>query len=518
MRTMRHVLGAVAAAALLATASGQAAAAAPTPGTGPEAGGTTVSLENPVDVSFRHVSVGGGFMLALDSHGRVWGWGNNAAGQLGNGTRNTMPTRPVMATMPEGQTFSQVDAGKDHALGLTTSGSVMAWGNNHFGERGVPAAYKDGLIPRPVTTVGGSSISAGERHSLLAGSDGAAWAWGRGTSGELGQGISMNPNNGDSRVPLKVVGSDGLHVKQVSAGQVHSVALDSTGSAWAWGFNDSGALGDGTAATRYSATKVKQGDVKFTQISAGMAFSMAVSTTGDLYGWGTNWRGQLGDGTKKKKHEVPVRVEAPAGVTFSKVSAGDAHTIALSTTGEIYGWGWNSFGQVGNDAPLSTNTPQKVVAPKGLTFTDVAAGGDSSAAVASDGSVYTWGHNDEGQLGNGTMKDSRVPVKAAMPTVTVTKVSFGGEAGTDLRQSGSTLSVVTPRHAPGKVDVTVDWTLDGVAQKPVVLADGFTFAAAPTPTVTPTPTPTDTPTHGRPTHPSTQPSASRPTTLPRTGC
>jgi alpha-tubulin suppressor-like RCC1 family protein len=482
----------VALSALLVTGgSGAAIAAPPTPSSGPSVGGTTVS-GTVTGVTFTQVSAGSEHSLAVGSDGNTYAWGFNNLGQLGNNSTADSDV-PVLVTLPAGVKFTQVSARYRHSLGLATNGKIYAWGDNFFGQLG-NSSKTDSHVPVLVTMPAGvtfTHVSAGGEYSLAVDSAGDVYAWGHNNLGQLGNGTIT-----DSDAPGLVTRPAGVTFKQVSAGGSHSLALDPNGNAWAWGYNLYGQLGDGSTADSHVPVAVSMpANVTFTQVSAGALHSLAVGSNGNAYGWGANFYGQLGNSTITNSHS-PVAVPAPGdGAKFTQVSAGNFHSLAVDSNGNSFGWGNNSNGQLGNTTTANSDAPLLVTVPSGVTFTQMSAGGTHSLAVGSDGKAYAWGDNTYGQLGNNTLTDSHVPVPVYGPVV-VTGVSFDGVPGTGLlSQPAGTWSVVTPAHTSGAVDVLVSYTQFGVAGTEVT-AGGFTFAAAPVATLAATGSPTPYPAIG----------------------
>ena len=230
-------------------------------------------------------------------------------------------------------------------------------------------------------------------------------------------------------------------------------------------------------------------EAPFTEVSVGEAYSLALDTQGRAWAWGRNQVGQLGNGSTWDA-DVPRAVTMPPGVTFKQVSAGDTHSLALDTDGKAWEWGQGMYGQLGIDSTEDALTPVEVPMPAGMLPAYVYAGHLHSLAIDTQGDAWAWGSNFHGQLGDGSSADSDVPVPVRMPgadaTVMVTEVLFGDALGEGLTDNGDgTVSVTTPAHAPGAVDVTLGWTVNGVVQEPVVYPDGFTFVEpAVVPTVT----------------------------------
>jgi len=275
------------------------------------------------------VSAGGSHSLVLGSDGKVYAWGANGYGQLGDGTL-TDRTRPVAVgagEIPSGVMITEVRAGRDHSLGLGSDGKVYAWGRNASGQLG------DGTVEsrsQPVAVLVGSvrysGLAAGRFHSLALATDGKVYGWGGNGFGQLGNGSTDNQ--------LEPVWASGLSVsaRSVSAGWVHSVVLGVDGKAYSWGGNASGQLGDGTVEERSVAVAVVgiSGDLK--SVVAGGEYSLGLGEDGVVYGWGSNESGQLGDGTKVNRRSAVagLRGEIRNGLLVGSVSAGAQHALILA--------------------------------------------------------------------------------------------------------------------------------------------------------------------------------------------
>ena len=194
----------------------------------------------------------------------------------------------------------------------------------------------------------------------------------------------------------------------------HTCGVTTTGDIYCWGFNGRGQLGDNSQAIRYVPTLVQAPGVTFQTVSAGGQHTCAVASTGDAYCWGRNEFGRLGDGTTTDR-TAPVRVAPPAGVTFTAVSAGAGHSCALATGGNVYCWGSNYYGQLGDGSGNDQDSPSLVQAPAGVTFTAVTTGSFHSCGLATSGAVYCWGSGGAGQLGDNTTTDAATPVQASAP-------------------------------------------------------------------------------------------------------
>ena len=327
--------------------------------------------------------------------------------------------------------------------------------------------------------------------SLAVGSDGNAYAWGDNRYGELGDGKPDNGMTNWRTTPVMVekpsdAPADFTYV-QVSAGSRHSLALSSDGNAYAWGWNPYDQLGDGTTTPRITPGRVSKPantppDFTYIQVSAGCQHSLALGSDGNAYAWGSNYAGQLADGTETDQ-TTPVKVRSPAGTpadfTYTQVNAGNTHSLAVGSDGNAYAWGCNQQGALGNNTASwfgdANPVPMRVRDPanpadkdQGLKATQVSSGFNHSLAVGSDGNAYAWGSNDTGQLGDDTTNDKSAPVPVAFNLqLVITSVRFDQTLVSGLtRGDGSSATVTTPAHAPGTVTVSVDYTLGGAPKTP----------------------------------------------------
>ena len=337
---------------------------------------------------------------------------------------------------------------------------------------------------------GGKDDNTG--FSLAVGSDGNAYAWGNNIQSQLGDGTIV-----PRYTPVKVnkptypdMPADFTYV-QVSAGGYHSLAIGSDGNAYAWGDNSYSQLGDGTSTSRTTPVKVSKPtstptNFTYVQVSAGQFHSLAMGSDGNAYAWGNNSRGQIGDGTETTRY-TPVKVnkptypDMPADFTYVQVSAGGDHSLAVGSDGYAYAWGKNEYGELGihsHGVYTDSFVPERVRDPanpndasKGLKATQVSGGNVHSLAVGSDGYAYAWGYNRSGQLGNDSISkwdDSIVPVPVVFNLqLVITGVRFDLTPVSDLKRGdGSSVTVLTPAHAPGTVSVSVNYTLGGAPQQP----------------------------------------------------
>ncbi|MGH1491992.1 MAG: RCC1 domain-containing protein, partial [Acidimicrobiales bacterium] len=308
---------------------------------------------------------------------------------------------------------------------MKTNGQVNCWGGNFYGQLG-NATEDASNTPVAVKAVGGSGvlglakgIVAGVDHSCALLRSGRVNCWGSNFAGELGDGT----NDGSTTpVVVQAVGGGGdlTRIKQIDAGN-HSCALSLTGQVVCWGFNDHGQLGDGTNDNRNTPVFVDDGTLgeltKVKQTAGGGTYTCALLTNGRVNCWGSNFAGELGDGTTNQSN-VPVAVKAVGGggelTRVKQIAAGVSHACALLTNGRVNCWGYNGAGGLGDGTNTDSSTPVVVQAVGGggeLTrVKQITAGVDQTCALLTNGRVTCWGSNVDGELGDGTNTDSNTPV------------------------------------------------------------------------------------------------------------
>ena len=307
-----------------------------------------------------------------------------------------------------------------------------AWGYNGSGQLGNGTSTSYSAMPLQVSGLGGvTAIAAGASHSLAVKSDGTAWGWGFNFYGQLGNGTSGNGTN--SATPVQVTGLSGATA--IAGGYAHSLAVKFDGTAWGWGLNSSGQLGNGTNTSSSTPLQVS-GVTGVTAIAAGYAHSLAAKSDGTAWGWGLNNNGQLGNGTNASS-TTPVQASGLSGVTAVASQAEANHSLAVKSDGTVWAWGLNNYGQLGNGTTSGSTPNPTAVQVSGLSgVSAIAAGANHSLALKTDGTVWAWGYNATGQLGNGTTINSSIPVQVSGLSE-VTAIAAGSSHSLAVKSDGT---------------------------------------------------------------------------------
>ncbi|HEY0170521.1 MAG TPA: chitobiase/beta-hexosaminidase C-terminal domain-containing protein, partial [Pyrinomonadaceae bacterium] len=385
---------------------------------------------------------------AVRNDGTVWGWGSAMSGQLGDGTGSTTTVVPVLVYDFGGATA--VAAGGSHTLALKADGTVWGWGENRGGQLGFTEQF-GGSRSRPVQVPGVSSVAgivAGGGHNLALKTDGTVWAWGANGSGQVGNG-SYTEKSPDA---AQVAGLS--NVKAVAAGPAYSLAVKHDGTVWGWGSNYYGNTHTGVLGLPVNSfstpTPVQiSGVTNVASVAAGGTHVVALKNDGTVWTWGGDQFGQLGDGGGTGPGGTTPRQVSLSNV--AAVSAGFEHALALRADGTVWSWGHNVGGTLGDGTTADRNAPVQV--SLGAAAVGLDAGPQHSAAVLADGSVRTWGTNGSGQLGDRTRVDRNAPVQVSGPFPVATP-NFSPDGGSFQYPNGVMLTCDTP-------GAVIHYTTDG---------------------------------------------------------
>jgi alpha-tubulin suppressor-like RCC1 family protein len=363
--------------------------------------------------------VAGGYYytLLIKWDGTLWAWGDNDSGQLGDTTTSDRSSPVQVGDIID---WVSVAGGTGHTVAIRQDGSLWAWGRNNVGQLGYTASETCGSDPcqtyprRVGSDYDWVAVTAGSQHNIALKEDGTLWAWGWNEYGTLGLGNLGTTDTTDRSVPTQIgFESDWAAIE---AGYQHTLALKEDGSLHAWGRNHLGQLGyTASQACNFSDCQsypwMVGTDYDWVLISGGEYFSTAVKSGGQMYAWGNNDWGQLGMG------DTTIRYTPTPGLLGNvvSISAGKEFAVALTTTGLFYSWGINTNGQLGYTS-TDTCTGGACQQSPGLIGTDtdwdsMSAGGGHTIAFKDNGELWAWGMNNNGQLGDGTTAPSAIPIQ-----------------------------------------------------------------------------------------------------------
>jgi len=328
---------------------------------------------------------------------KIWSWGYNLRGQLGDNT-NTSRITPV-SIFGTNKTFCHISAGYYHSSAIDYKGKVWGWGYNLYGHLGDNTTVTK---KTPVAVYGNKTfcyIGAGYRHTIAIDYQGKAWSWGWNSYGHLGDNTIIS-----RLTPVAICGNKTFCY--IGVGQHHNSAIDHSGQAWTWGQNNKGQIGDNTIISRLTPVSIHGSKKTFCHISVEYYHSTAIDYRGKVWGWGYNNHGQLGNNSTTNLC-TPVAVYG--NKTFCYISTGVYHTMAIDFRGKIWTWGFNQYGELGNNTTTQHLTPIAICGNK--TFCYISSGYYYSTAIDYQGKVWVWGQNNYGQLGDNTMTSRRTPIR-----------------------------------------------------------------------------------------------------------
>jgi alpha-tubulin suppressor-like RCC1 family protein len=281
-----------------------------------------------------------------------------------------------------------IAAEKERSLVVVGGGKVKAWGNNQFGQLG-DGTTTDRYTPvEAVVLTNIASVAAGAYHSLALRNDGKVWSWGKNDHGQLGDGTLF-----ESHVPKQINGLS--NIISIVAGFDYSLALKNDGTVWAWGGNLWGVLGDGTYVDKFQPLQVSNLS-GIISIVAGTEHCLALKSDGTVWSWGWNASGCLGDGSNVAKRSAAAQIPSLSGITAIAAN-GSYHSLALKNDGTVWTWGDNFYGQLGDGTSIEKSIPTQLASLTNVT--SIGTGERHSFAVRIDGGLWAWGWNGNGQLG-----------------------------------------------------------------------------------------------------------------------
>ena len=381
------------------------------------------------------IAAGARHSLAIRCDGAVVAWGRNTSGELGDGLKTNSSTPVLVKGLGPGSGVIAVDgnappisvtspSGFGHSVALKSNGAVFGWGNNASGEVGNGTLTTPVLKPVPVTGLGAGSgvvaIAAGGSFTLALESNGTVLSWGHDTSGELGDGNSGPGHDRDTPGQVSGLGA-GSDVTAIAAGTAFGMALKSDGTVLAWGDNHSGELGIGSTTDAHTPVPVS-GLTNVVAISAGDAFALALQSDGTVLSWGNNTSGQLGNGSTTDSSTPGPVTGLGAGSGVVDLATGFSHAIVRTDSGALYGWGDNKTGELGDGTTTKKTTKEL------LPFTNaamVAAGGSHTLALHPLTFTRAVGIGDGTILeGDARARSISFPVTLSQPATTKVSVDY----------------------------------------------------------------------------------------------
>lgn len=324
----------------------------------------------------------GDLSTCLVAGGVPYCFGNNNSGEMGDGTDQQRRAPKAISSIT---TATEVGVGSAHACVVLSSGALSCWGSNTFGQLG-DGGTTAATTPVTSAATGVAHVGAGTAHTCVQKTNGSVQCWGQGAQGQLGNGAGAQSNTPVTPVAANVI--------DLGVGQRHTCVVLSGGAVQCWGFNNVSQVGDGTTTNQLSPVAVAGLPSAAAKVSAGQSHTCVVLAAGTAYCWGDNTLGQLGDSTFTSS-PTPVQVSGLTGAT--DIMTWGSTTCALKGNA-LYCWGQNTRGQVGNGTIVNVSTPYSHVGLNAF----VAVGGRHTCAVRTNNSTRCWGYNDYGQVGDNT--------------------------------------------------------------------------------------------------------------------
>ena len=343
--------------------------------------------------------------------GNLWVWGSNSRGGLGNNTVVNIST-PV-TTFAGGANWKQINGttvgggsfDNTSMMAIKTDGTLWGWGSNSYGQLGNNTFSGDRSLPN-TTFVGGTNwkqVSVSRATGAIK-TDGTLWVWGNNGNAQLG-----NNTINSSVVPITTF-AGGTNWKQVSCGYFHTLAIKTDGTLWTWGRNAYGELGNNITITRSTPVTTFAGGNNWKQCYGSRYASSAIKTDGTLWTWGYAAIGQLGNNSGTNAL-TPVTTFL-GGSNWKLLSVGGSnaqHNAAIKTDGTLWVWGQNNNGQLGINNTNVSYIPRTTFAG-GTNWKQVSCNFGTTVAIKTDGTLWTWGRNQFGGLGDNTTTNRSTPV------------------------------------------------------------------------------------------------------------
>ena len=343
------------------------------------------------DGDLKTAFVSDAFLLDQFVGNTLFTWGRNSYGNLGDNTI-VSKSNPVQ-TVAGGINWKQVSGCSNNSAAIKTDGTLWVWGDNvtngQLGDNTV--VRKSSPIQTIAFGTNWKSVSCGSVITTAIKTDGTLWCWGSNTNGGLGDNTIVKKSS-----PVQTI-AFGINWKQVSCGYAYTACIKTDGTLWCWGLNSSGQLGDNSATKRSSPVQTIALGKNWKQVACGGSNTAAIKTDGTLWCWGYNTFGSLGDNTNTNRSS-PIQT-ITYGTNWKSVSCGVYHTAAIKTDGTLWTWGYNFYGELGDNTTTQRTSPVQTITFD-TNWKQVSCGNGVTAAIKTDGTLWSWGNNDNGQLGN----------------------------------------------------------------------------------------------------------------------
>ena len=426
------------------------------------------------------ITVGQRGMTAVKTDGTLWQWGEGGEGLIGDGTTTTRSSPVQIGGLT---TWSKPRNGNKHAGALKTDGTIWCWGDNGNGQLGNSATADKSSPVQFGSLSTWADFTCCNGSTIAVKTDGTLWSAGLNSNGELGQGDATNRSSPTQIGSLvKWSTSAGAH----SVSSQHALAIRTDGTLWGWGIDSSGEQGQSTSDYRdVDAPMQVANDNTFSKTAAGLNTSAVIDTSGKLWTWGEGGNGELGNGSTT---DISSPVQVGGLTTWTRIAGGNSHFLGITSDGKMWAWGDNTtHGQLGDGSTTDRSSPVQVGAL--TTWASVACGELFSAAIKTDGTLWTWGRNNVGQLGHGGTTTISSPVQVGSLT-TWSKIQIGGSFAVALKTDGTLwswgsasngrtgLGDTTNRSSPVQIGSLTNWDLteggnaQGVAGFSTVKTDG----------------------------------------------
>lgn len=361
----------------------------------------------------------------------LWTWGQNSYGQIGVNDR-IHRSSPVQTATSGSNFWIQITSGNRAVAAIKTDGTLWGWGLNYGGQLADNTTIQRSS---PVQVFGGGtnwsqvSMSKSNRLTGAIKSDGTLWMWGGTIAFSIGDNATIVRSS-----PVQIFGG-GTNWKQVACGGSHTGAVKTDGTLWMWGNNNSGCLGNNLVFDGRS-SPIQVTGTNWSLIDTGFDRTAAIKTDGTLWTWGVNSSGELGDNSTVNRSS-PVQIFG-GGTNWKDVKISSSAMAAIKTDGTLWTWGSQSFGFLGDNSPFNKSSPVQTVAG-GTNWLSIATGSESCAAIKTDGTLWVWGNNGQGRLGDNSIANKSSPVQTALSGTSWRRVSAGGYNIVGIRDDSDSL-------------------------------------------------------------------------------